>query len=305
MSRSWRVWCAVLLSLPSSLGRTVRIGYILPIFNRPANKFQSTRQLSVTCAALVAAQHVNAREESVVPALSSLLGNITLEVSLQDSGYEEATAIQSYRQTLADGSHAIVGPSRSAVSQPLAQLGKVDRLPQASGYPLPLPSPPLSSIPLPCPPCCAVPCRALPYPYFPYPSIPPMPSSLPYPPLPFPTLPPSPQSPLPPHICFLATCTLAQRLNAGCCLSSPLFFSAVFLRLLFRESLQQSLVSLLRSHLSLGRDCCSRCYPSDLELRVEAVRCAALKRRICEFLRRTPENRCTSFGRERALYGFV
>ncbi|KAL3909372.1 MAG: hypothetical protein SGPRY_009452, partial [Prymnesium sp.] len=73
---------------------------------------------------LVAAQHVNAREESVVPALSSLLGNITLEVSLQDSGYEEATAIQSYRQTLADGSHAIVGPSRSAVSQPLAQLGK-------------------------------------------------------------------------------------------------------------------------------------------------------------------------------------
>ena len=46
-------------------------------------------------------------------------------------GAIRAAAIVSYRQMLQDGGKALVGAARSAVSKPLATLGKSDKMPQA------------------------------------------------------------------------------------------------------------------------------------------------------------------------------
>eukprot|EP00966_Prymnesium_polylepis_P082393 1907940-Prymnesium_polylepis.1 len=85
----------------------------------------------VTCGALVAARHIRAHDESVVPNLALLTANLTsLRSSVYDTGMNAFRGIVSYRSLVADGRQVIVGASRSDVSMLLAQLAAVDRIPQ-------------------------------------------------------------------------------------------------------------------------------------------------------------------------------
>jgi|EP00966_Prymnesium_polylepis_P108910 hypothetical protein len=94
----------------------------------------------VTCAALLAVKHVRTRDDSVVQGLAALTSNLTVVAgSVYDTGYKPSPAIRSYRIVLKDGGYAIVAAARSAVSTPLAQLGAIDRMPQASSKPLGVP----------------------------------------------------------------------------------------------------------------------------------------------------------------------
>ena len=113
--------------------KTAQIGMIMPITNNPTGEFLSQDFLSLTCAAKLAVKHVNERSNVIVRGLSDLVVNLTrLDASLYDTGFSESPAIDSYRQLITSGERALVGAARSAVSQPLATLGKIDKLPQCS-----------------------------------------------------------------------------------------------------------------------------------------------------------------------------
>eukprot|EP00966_Prymnesium_polylepis_P120903 2793771-Prymnesium_polylepis.1 len=126
--------CLWLLLLPvgnAGAEKTCKLGMIMPITNDPTGAYLSQDFLSLTCAAKLAVKHVNEGTNTIVPGLSDLVANLThLNVTLYDTGFSESPAIMAYRQLLATGEHALVGAARSAVSQPLAMLGKIDKLPQ-------------------------------------------------------------------------------------------------------------------------------------------------------------------------------
>ena len=95
--------------------------------------FLSQNFLSLTCAAKLAVRHVNERNNTIIPGLSNLAGNLTrLDTTLYDTGFSESPAINAYRQLVAAGEQAVVGAARSAVSAPVATLGKIDKMPQCS-----------------------------------------------------------------------------------------------------------------------------------------------------------------------------
>lgn len=88
----------------------------------------------VGCAGLLAVQHFNARDARVVPQLANLTSAMQLQSIVLDTDSVEVGGIRAYRSALAAGVHGLVGPSRSAVCQPTAQLGALDSLPQLSQW---------------------------------------------------------------------------------------------------------------------------------------------------------------------------
>ena len=96
-----------------------------------AEKGLTFKQL--TCGARLAVNHVNARDEGVVPGLGRMVSNLThLAGLIYDTGYSATPATISYRQMKEDGATAMVGAARSAVSTPLATQAKIDKIPQCS-----------------------------------------------------------------------------------------------------------------------------------------------------------------------------
>lgn len=109
-----------------------KIGMIMPQTNNGA-ALPGITWKQVTCAALLAVQHVNNNDNTIVPTLSTITSNLgTLTGNLYDTGYSASPAIVSYRQMRADGGQALVGAARSAVSTPLAQLAEIDQVPQVA-----------------------------------------------------------------------------------------------------------------------------------------------------------------------------
>ena len=85
----------------------------------------------MSCAAVLAVRHVNARNGSVVPALGGLSGTHFRAV-VRDTGSVPLSGIISYREAVEQGAHAIVGAARSAVTMPIATLSAIDKLPMMS-----------------------------------------------------------------------------------------------------------------------------------------------------------------------------
>lgn len=73
----------------------------------------------VSCGAILAIHHANARNGSVVPKMADIKRTFYASVSA-DTASEALNGITGYRRVLAAGANAVVGAARSAVSQPLA-----------------------------------------------------------------------------------------------------------------------------------------------------------------------------------------
>jgi hypothetical protein len=132
-SRNLLLWLLLAGAWAAGAEKVGKLGMIMPITNSPTGEYLSQDFLSLTCAAKLAVKHVNEGTSTIVPGLSDLVANLTrLNATLYDTGFSESPAIMSYRKLLIAGERALVGAARSAVSQPLAMLGNIDKLPQCS-----------------------------------------------------------------------------------------------------------------------------------------------------------------------------
>ena len=86
----------------------------------------------MACACLLAVTHVNQRDASVVPALQSLMFNVSINSTIHDTGGIEFDGLLGYRNARLAGASAIVGPARSAVSIPVALQGALDDVPNVA-----------------------------------------------------------------------------------------------------------------------------------------------------------------------------
>ena len=88
----------------------------------------------VGCATILAVQHFNARDGAVVPDLQELSSPLQLRELVLNTDSVQSGGIAAYRSALEAVVHGIIGPSRSAVSSPTAQLGGLDKIPQLSHW---------------------------------------------------------------------------------------------------------------------------------------------------------------------------
>jgi len=88
----------------------------------------------VACSALLAIEHANRGNGSIVPELARARTAPALEALLYNTRSEPATGVRKYREARGAGAVAVVGPARSAVSQPLAYLGAEDSVPLVSHW---------------------------------------------------------------------------------------------------------------------------------------------------------------------------
>ena len=99
---------------------------------------------AVSCAAVLAVNHFNARDGSIVPEFASVPPGFQLHGLYYDAWSTEAMAIIAYRKAVADGADSIVGPSRSSQSVTVSQLAAIDEVmivsPWASSPKLSFPS---------------------------------------------------------------------------------------------------------------------------------------------------------------------
>ena len=86
----------------------------------------------VGCAAALALRHVNARNGSVVPALSTLDPSFRLRALFYDTESVPQGGVPVYFAGRSQGANAVIGAYRSAVSIPIALLAGIDRVPQIS-----------------------------------------------------------------------------------------------------------------------------------------------------------------------------
>ena len=88
---------------------------------------------AVSCAAVLAINDANLRRGRIVSQFSSLpSGSPHLHSVVYDTDSNSQGAVPAYRDARSRGAQAIVGPARSAVSEPLAVLGSVDSVPTVS-----------------------------------------------------------------------------------------------------------------------------------------------------------------------------
>ena len=99
---------------------------------------------AVSCAAVLAVNHFNARNGSIVPEFAVVPPGFQLHGLYYDAWSTEAMAIIAYRKATADGADSIVGPSRSSQSVIVSQLAAIDEVmivsPWASSPKLSFPS---------------------------------------------------------------------------------------------------------------------------------------------------------------------
>tara|TARA_B110001452_G_scaffold196118_1_gene166099 strand:- start:4103 stop:8938 length:4836 start_codon:yes stop_codon:yes gene_type:complete len=89
--------------------------------------------VGVGCATVLAVEHFNTRNATVVPELATLDSPLQLQPLYLNTDSLQAGGLTAYRAALAAGPpHGLLGPPRSAVSVPTAQLGAIDSLPQLS-----------------------------------------------------------------------------------------------------------------------------------------------------------------------------
>ena len=114
--------------------KTVKIGMIMPVSNFATQQALGVNFFSLTCAARLAVEHVNSRDESVVPGLGQMVHNLSrIEAAYFDSGFDENIAHRAYNEmNLRGGVDAMVGAARSVSSKAIATLGKLDQIPQCS-----------------------------------------------------------------------------------------------------------------------------------------------------------------------------
>ena len=83
---------------------------------------------AVSCAAVLAVNHFNARDGSVVPEFERVPEGLQLHGMYYDAWSTASKAIIAYRNAVADGANAIVGPSRSAQVLIVSQLAAIDQV---------------------------------------------------------------------------------------------------------------------------------------------------------------------------------
>ena len=86
----------------------------------------------IACSTFLAAHHVRNGDNSVVPNLHALTGNLDLSLEMYDTQMFEQVAIRGYLDGRSKGARALIGAQRSAVSMPLALLSGIDQIPQCS-----------------------------------------------------------------------------------------------------------------------------------------------------------------------------
>ena len=133
----WLLSCAVLVALASSdapscdtaLYSPQMVALIMRLTNEGAPMIPKWH--GIACSALLALEHANNGNSSIVPELAG--GNDPPVLSqLHDSGSVPRYGVDAYREAERTGTAAIVGPARSAVSLPLGYLGAVDGMPLVS-----------------------------------------------------------------------------------------------------------------------------------------------------------------------------
>tara|TARA_B100000795_G_scaffold56428_1_gene37273 strand:+ start:71 stop:1150 length:1080 start_codon:yes stop_codon:yes gene_type:complete len=115
---------AMLLLVTAAAGQTAN----LAVLWRRENGAMSADWDQVSCAAVLAVNHFNARDGSVVPEFATVPAGLQLNGMYYDAWSTAKRAIIAYRKAIADGAHIISGPSRSAQAIPTSQLAAIDEV---------------------------------------------------------------------------------------------------------------------------------------------------------------------------------
>ena len=113
------VW---LVPLVAAANQGARLGVLW----RYDNGSQTREWDQVSCAAVLAVNHFNARNGSVVPEFADVPPGFNVQGLYYDAWSTASKAIVAYRKAVAAGADAIVGPSRSAQAVPVSQLAAID-----------------------------------------------------------------------------------------------------------------------------------------------------------------------------------
>lgn len=92
---------------------------------------------TVAAAGLLAVQHFNSRDPSIVPELANISScNVSFHTEVFDTGSEETRTVQQFLRQYTDSDvsqfDVIVGPARSACSAPVALIAGIEKIPQIS-----------------------------------------------------------------------------------------------------------------------------------------------------------------------------
>ena len=114
----------MLLLATAAAGQTAN----LAVLWRRVNGSMSTLWDQVSCAAVLAVNHFNARDGRIVPEFASVPAGLQLNGLYYDAWSTARMSLIAYRNAIADGAHIIAGPSRSAQSIPTSQLAGIDEV---------------------------------------------------------------------------------------------------------------------------------------------------------------------------------
>jgi len=133
---------ALARSAASAAHRDVRLGLYMPASKDLTNVFtedQGDFFLASSAMSLLAVDHFNARDPTVLPVLSDAYSldkcPIQLNATLVDTGYTATNVMSQYVKRYSDPAmefDAVVGAARSACSMPLATLVGIDQIPMVS-----------------------------------------------------------------------------------------------------------------------------------------------------------------------------
>ena len=114
----------MLLLATAAAGQTAN----LAVLWRRENGSMSTLWDQVSCSAVLAVNHFNARDGRIVPEFASVPAGLQLNGLYYDAWSTAKMSLIAYRNAIADGAHIIAGPSRSAQCLPSSQLAGIDEV---------------------------------------------------------------------------------------------------------------------------------------------------------------------------------
>ena len=120
-----RYQMAMLLLVSAAAGQTANLAVL---WRRENGGMSGILWDQVSCAAVLAVNHFNARNGSIVPEFASVPPGLQLNGMYYDAWSTGKRAIMAYRKAIADGAHIISGPSRTAQAIPISQLAAVDEV---------------------------------------------------------------------------------------------------------------------------------------------------------------------------------
>ena len=128
-------WLALLASVTptdATHANVTRLGLMVRLSGTDGESLGPTWS-AISCGALLGANHVNARDGRIVPALSELPATTPyIDTLVLDSASTPRGGIQAYRDGISRGAAAFVGPARSSTARAVASLSSIDEVPIVS-----------------------------------------------------------------------------------------------------------------------------------------------------------------------------